>query len=579
MPRGRAACVVGVGALLATLSAAQSPDPRRLPLCGAKQRHWSEAAPQSTTEHVFGVGVDADFAKALASSRVRAAEAFGIEIRSIVRDEQSLDKVGAQAEEKSSFAILEETRVQRVLEGCSVLDSCRDGGGGSFRVLSRCSRKSREEREADDRASIARLVRCDDAKSWLKRPPGPSSEHVFGVGSSSTLAGAESLAKVRAAEVLGVEVKARTSDRQVLWSKGGASQEESEFEQVAETFVARRVEGCQVVDRCRERVEGTREAAAVLVQCFRRSQFEREVERLGLAVAPKIPKHSVVLVVPGTDRDGFITGLGELGSATLRAAVDRAMPEGAVLVRSRQWEPSELHAIAREHAATHLLRFEYTRSSDESVHVEVWLQRAENDVGVSGTTFAADVQLEPSASALLEVRGPLLPQKDALSIAGELAPKRLPARIPARIEEGTEVQFEFDVPKSGYLYIFSLAENGEITMLRPIAPAPDPRVGPGTMTFPDAQFRALAGGGITACGVASRKVSRENIKAVITSKALDLPEWSSESPILTFASKEGPSAALLLESLNKLKRVGAVIADTTTPYLIETGPSGRGACP
>ena len=575
-PRVRALVAFGLFALPPTSAWATAAD--RAPTCSARQQRWLNAAPASTLEHVFGVGTGADYTYALAQSRVRAAEAFGIEVRSVTTDRQALEQGPQGTREHSSFEMLDETRVKRVLEGCQVLESCRDSSDRTLHVLTRCSRKSHAERDAEDRAELARLPICDAARSWSSAPKPMTTELIFGVGVGRSLEAAEASAKVRAAETLGIEVRAKTSDRQVLWQRNGVTTDSSEFEQVADTFVARRLEGCQVSDQCRDLAGGIANAS-VLVQCFRRSPFERQLERMGAAIGPKLPKEARILVVPGTDRSGAITALGELGTTLLRSAADATLPVGAAFVRTPAWEPVALHEVARRVGATHLLRFEYALHGERRVQNEVWLQRAEDDLNVPGTAASSIVDLDDSALTLLEAKGPLLPQKDALSVAADLAPRRLDSKVPGRIEEGSEVEMEFTIDKPGYLYVFSMDEAGAVTMLRPVADAPDARVSPGKLRFPDVDFRRAVGAGITACGIAGRKVSRENVKAVLTSKPLELPAWSPGQPVLEFSATRGTPVSALLEALNKQKRIGAILADSTNPYLIETGSRGRGPCP
>ncbi len=572
--KGRLVLALSAVFVLAVGASAQVPRAAR---CSARQQAWFDSAPAPTLEFVYGVGSGPAYAAALAQSRVRAAEAFGIEVRSLTTDRQVLERSGEATREASSFEILEETRVKRVLEGCQVLESCTDSES-AVRVLTRCSRKSQEEREAEERAALGRLAACDASKPWSSQPRPMTAEHIFGVGWGRSLGASEAAAKVRAAETLGVEVRAKTSDRQVLWQKNGVSQESSEFEQVADTVVARRLEGCTLLDQCREGA-GAAANVATLVQCFRRSGFERSVEQMGASIAGKLPKEARLLLVPGTDSDGAITGLGELGTSVLRAAVDAGLPAGTAFVRTPAWQPAALHEVARHVGATHLLRFEYTRQGDRQVRLDVWAQRAENDVTVPGTAATATVDLDDAALSLLDAKGPLLPQKDALSLAGELAPRRLAVGMPPKLKEGAEVEFAIEPEKSGYLYVFSIDERGAVTMLRPVAAAPDARVEPGKLRFPEPAFRRAVGGGIVACGVKAQARTRENVKTVLTSKPLDLPAWGPSEPVLEFSQAGAHTTASLLESLNKLKRVGAILADATTPYLIESTGTVRGICP
>jgi hypothetical protein len=550
--------------------------PPRVEMCGTRHARWRSSAPVSNTEFVFGVGEGKTYDFALAASRVAAAEAFGIEVKSITTDRQTLAQENGATKESIAFEILAQTKVQRILEGCQVLESCRDREGEGVHVLSRCSRKSQEEREKESLAALARLPSCDAGKAWVSRPPSMTTEHVFGSGFGRSVEAAEAAARVRAAESLGVEVRSRTSDRQVLWQKDGASREESAFEELAETFVARRLEGCEVVDRCHD---ASAKGANVLLQCFRRSPFEREAERLGAAVATRVPKEARVLVIPGTDKAGFITGLGELGSSVLRAAVAKALPESASLLRTERWEPAALHEVARKHRATHLLRFEYDAARGDQAHLEAWLQRADNDSDVPGSTVVGEVALEDSAASLLEARGPLLPQKDALALGSDLAAARLATRVPPRIAEGTEVELAFTVPKPGYLYVFSISENGDVNMLHPVAEYPDARVRAGEVRVPDEDFRRATGSGILACGIRGQKSTRENVKAVLSASPLELPPYAPNAPILSFAPSGTPGVADLLTALNKARRANAILADSTTPYLIESRATGRGPCP
>ena len=69
-----------------------------------------------------------------------------------------------------------------------------------------------------------------------------------------------------------------------------------------------------------------------------------------------------------------------------------------------------------------------------------------------------------------------------------------------------------------------------------------------------------SGAPLLACGVPGRKVARENVKAVLTAKPLDLPAFDRDAPFLAFAPKGPRPVASLLEALNKARRAGAVIA-------------------
>ena len=544
--------------------------------CSARQGRWFAEAPPATVDVVYGVGAGRSYEAAVTASRVAPAAALGVQVERTSADRQSVEQIAARAREGTSPEVGSQAGVERALEGCRVLEACHDGTTSAYHVMTRCYLRSQDERARESLATVAKLPACGAERPWVARAPAVSAEHVFGVGIGSNLEAAEASARVRTAEALGIEVRSRTSDRQVLWQKGGKAGDATEFEQLADTFVARRLEGCDVVDRCRD---ARTEAASVLLQCFRRSQFEREVERLGATMVVKFPKSARILVVPGTDKEGFITGLGELGSSALRAAVDKGLPPGASLVRVHQWEPELLHEVARKAGATHLLRFEYARKGTQAVHLEAWLQRAENDLDVAGTVAVAEVELDDSAASLLDARGPLLPQKDALSVAAELSPKRLRAKLPARMREGTEVRMEFQLPATGYFYVFAVGETGDVSMLRPMAGAPDALAARGTLRFPSAEFTRIAGAPLIACGVPGRKLARENVKAVLTSKPLDLPAFNETEPFLSFDRSGTARVATLLEALNKARREGTVLADETVPYLIEASARGRGDCP
>ncbi len=410
-----------------------------------------------TEVHAFGIGAGATDEAAVARARVAVAETIGVEVRSRTRETMRLEEKQGRTVDEARFESESEVKVAKILEGCQVVDRCTAGGDEPARALVRCFRKTRDEREAASRAVIATYPVCSADHPWSRTPPSATSAFVFGVGSSPLLDAAENDARRRAAEFFGVDVRARTSDRQVLWQRGAASEEASTFEDVAESVVAKRLAGCQLVDRCRAESGGV---ASVLVRCDRASAFEREVGALASKLSARIPARARVLLVPGTNERGRITALGEAVASALRAGLGEGLAREAAVVPSAPWRGARLADVAATAGATHLVRVVHRAPNASGVPLDVWIEevaRAQGSIG--GPHLAATVGAEEPDAALGAVLGPMLESTRVLLLVDEArvgedkkptkldAPGPCAAPLRAKLADAGFEVVAFDPPK------------------------------------------------------------------------------------------------------------------------------------
>jgi len=405
---------------------------------------------------------------------------------------------------------------------------------------------------------------------------------VFGVGAAATEEAALDVALSDAAKAISVDVREEMTDTQLVWigHQGAKSAERSQdrIARAASFSVERRLDGCRRSDTCRD------EHAAVhmLVSCERReSALERELVAAARKIAAADVRVGPLLGVPGSDDKGYVTQLGQYALNVVRSALMSAKSGAYQVVAAPPWEPSELHEAARRSGATHLLRVEYLLLGRTRVRSDVYLQDAETDRRVPGSSVAFEVELDPAQLSLLTVQGPLLPQKEAQDLVNASGTYPLPLRLSKTdLREAEQVSIEVTAPRAGYLYVYDLYEDGRATLLLPNPVSRDNRVAAhASVRLPDAAWEQ-AGIKLQACPLKRQKLTREYVKAILSPVQIDLVGArvsGSGFTALAPSSSEGGLSEVLAR-IEELMQAGVPIGTAEMPYFVRASSRPAPEC-
>ncbi len=426
--------------------------------------------------------------------------------------------------------------------------------------------------------AILRTPTCKATKqTWTSTPPHADDEKIYGVGSGDSEAEALTLARRQAAESQEVRIVAESVDQQVDWSHVGSdgkdNKYESQFSATAKALVNHVLEGCQVEEQCHD----ANNKLWVLAGCFRRTALERDLVKAVDKLAKAVPENAVILLVPGTDGDGWITGLGEYAANVVRARIGDQVPASARLLRVPKWVPTDLHEVGRQQKTTHLIRIEHASAGEHRVRLTMWIQDVKTDQEIPGSSAGFEVQLAPEQLELLSLKGPLLPQKDAMELAANFGAGRVDLRLSsANLKEGENVEIKFKLDKDGYVYLFDLYEDGQAVMMVPSPDSPDNHFTAGEHVIPDENWKKK-GDVLKACPIPGHQVTRENVKIIVSPTPLALIDQAAAShDMKTFSIGPSGDLSALVKKLNGLKSQGATFSDTTAPYFVQAVPDAKG---
>ncbi len=430
-------------------------------------------------------------------------------------------------------------------------------------------------------ADVLNAPPCQPAKhGWRDKAPHMDEEKIYGVGAGASEDEAVGHARRRAAETLRVQVVAQSTNHLVDWSKsaGGAKTggTEKEFSSTTTALIDQDLEGCRIDEECRDPADKLN----VLVSCFRHPELDRELRHAAEKLAAEVPDGAVVLLVPGNNEDGWITGLGEYAAAVVRGPLATAMEKrSAKLVRVEKWVPVDLHEVARANKVTHLFRIEHHSGGRQRVRFNLSLLDAKDDVTLPGSgTF--EVKIAPFQLELLELKGPLLPQKDAMGLAQNLGAARAKLALSQNdLREGDHVEIVFTLDGEGWVYLFQMEEDGTATLMIPSPDSPDNRFSAGEHRIPDDKWKA-AGDALVACPLPGHALTRENLKLIVATQPLPLVEPGAVvKDMKTFSVGPQGDLGVLVKKLNQLKAAGAQFSDATMPYTIVAVPNAKSGCP
>jgi hypothetical protein len=431
-------------------------------------------------------------------------------------------------------------------------------------------------------AEVMNAPVCQPAKHrWRDKPPHMDEEKIYGTGVGASEDEAVGHARRRAAETLRVQVVAQSTNHLVDWSKSKDGQKlaggtEKEFSSTTTALIDQDLEGCRIDDECRD----PENKLSVLVSCFRHPELDRELRRAAEKMAAEVPDGAIVLLVPGNNEDGWITGLGEYAAAVVRGPLATAMEKrSAKLVRVEKWVPVDLHEVARANKVTHLLRIEHHSAGRQRVRFNLSLLDARDDVTLPGSsTF--EVRIAPFQLELLELKGPLLPQKDAMGLAANLGAARAKLSLSQNdLKEGDHVEIVFTLDRDGWVYLFQMEEDGTATLMIPSPDSPDNHFSAGEHRIPDEKWKAN-GDALIACPLPGHAVTRENLKIIVATQPLPLVEPGvAKNDMKTFSVGPQGDLGVLVKKLNQLKAAGAQFSDATMPYTIVAMPGAKSNCP
>jgi hypothetical protein len=422
-----------------------------------------------------------------------------------------------------------------------------------------------------------------DSAAWRSAPPPADEEWIYGAGSGRSPEEAFERARSEVAASLSIQVRSETSDRQIDWQRAGAASGaqrggEQRLEVITRSLVDRQLQACERVSTC----QSPDRAVHLLARCSRQSALERQLRRAARTLSLALPSQSTLLVLPTTDENGLITGLGEYSAKLLNDILDRQMTGERRLKRLSGWSPMAFAELTRQLGVSHVVRSEFMAVGGQRQRFRLWVMDASNDQPLSGSSEGFDLELEAPHLELLDVRGPLFPQKAALDLAGAQGTS-LPAELrllSSRLKEGEEVEIEFKLPAASYVYLFDIYENGQASLVLPNPVMGENFFAPGVWhKLPDAAWKK-AGMIIKACPVPGQSLTRESIKLVATATPLDLPlDRYTLSDLALLASGPKGTLAEIVKRINTLRARGVPISTATAPYLIEATPEARSGCP
>lgn len=414
------------------------------------------------------------------------------------------------------------------------------------------------------------LPACDPKKhAWMTRLPSAESR-VFGVGSGMSAQEALDAARREAAASLSVVIKSATLDRTVAWN----DHTDQKIESVNETLVASRLVGCVPADACQQGAMFHR-----LVQCERQASAEQQIATLVPALAASLPKGARALVLPASDEDGWVTGLGEVAARVLRHGLDGAVKAPTKLQHVEAWRPLALHAMARQLKVTHVLRTELARVG-ESVRATSWWVALEQQQPVQGSTASVTFPMDADVVALSDLKGPLFPLKHTMDLAALASGT---SQIKLRMSKttlvaGETVSLSFQLPRDGYVYLFNLYEDGRAALLLPNAAVKDHFFRAGVMyEIPDIAWRQK-NIVLRACPAIGSQQNREGVKLVYSPSPIALSLEKFESPDV-YTLEGGPKGSLseLVTQLNAAQRSGVELQSASASYLVTR--KGKSICP
>ncbi len=442
------------------------------------------------------------------------------------------------------------------------LRAAKAWGGGSLNP----SASSKASTSSHEPAS------CDPARNrWVVTVPHSDEETVFGVGRGPTLDEAMERGRAEAAKSIEVLVTSTLEDTQVDWQRsgndGGHAQYEAKVKSISKSRASRRLAECRQTDTCQETVN----RVAVLVTCDRRGILEKELAGAAKKLVTDVPAKATLLLIPGTESNGWVTGFGEYTMQTVRGELSRVVPKDVGLLKLPTWTPTDLRELARKSGATEFVRLEHADAGHGRQRVSVWLQDPMTDKPTSAIA-SFDVELDQEQQELLSVRGPLLPQKGVMDLASDLGDRRVTLRLnKPTFFEGDKVEIQIDVTEPSYVYAFDLYEQGEVATLVPGPDTPDNYATPGRhFRIPDDNWKRN-GTSLVACPIRGHQRTREVIKAIASASPLDLPG--------TKLSDGGQATAeAIFGKLRELAHSGARFADASAAYEIVARPSPKSAC-
>ncbi len=330
----------------------------------------------------------------------------------------------------------------------------------------------------------------------------------------------------------------------------------NEFTTHVSSWASRTLSACETTRRCRQ--DGLVHAT---VRCDRRTPLDREVGLASPKLAAALPRDAIILVVPGTDQDGWITALGEHVAQLFLARMDNAALHGAKFAQPSRWEPAKVRDVARENNATHFLRIQHRSLGPDLVEVQASLLDVATDLAVPGSNVLLQAHLLPEQAGLMAVRGPLFPQKGVQDLAGSQHGKAELAVSQAIIAAGSEVRVKFKLQDDSYVLLLDLYEDGRIASLVPGPLAPAHKFARGIWHLGDQK--------LIACPLPGHVTTRENIKLIAASEAF----WAgivpdTEDGVVLEPGRSGTIAALVVAA-EKWRASGKPMAEVTIPYTVD----------
>ncbi len=282
--------------------------------------------------------------------------------------------------------------------------------------------------------------------------------------------------------------------------------EHNEFTTHVSSWASRTLVACETTRQCWQ--DGLVHAT---VRCDRRTPLDREVGLAAPKLAAALPRDAIILLVPGTDQDGWITALGEHVAQLFLARMDTAARHGAKFAQPSRWEPAKVRDVAREHNATHFLRIQHRSLGPDLVEVQASLLDVATDLSVPGSNVLLQAHLLPEQAGLLAVRGPLFPQKGVQDLVGSHHGKAEIAVSHALIPAGGEVSVKFKLQEDSYVLLLDLYEDGRVASMVPGPLAPARKFARGIWHLGDQK--------LIACPLPGHVTTRENIKLIAASEA------------------------------------------------------------
>jgi hypothetical protein len=418
-----------------------------------------------------------------------------------------------------------------------------------------------------------------DNQSFLQATQWLDEDWAFGAGESVTAQAAYDLAINDAMRTIEIKIRSETAVVDSETVAGGTSTRLTRSEEDVRVLVEQRRAGCSRERSCQTPDGRVR----VWARCSRNTVMEQDLRKASARLVRALPAQAAIMVLPPTDDGDHFTHLAYEAQGILQHRLQPPLlaPTQKLVVMSEGMttDPTKLW---RQYGVTHFVTGSTSSPTGRRAEFRLYLQNAATGEILPQSLSRFEVDLEPQERDKLERKGALFPQKAAMELVGMVGDRRgIELRLSAtQFREGELAEFSLRLAEPGYVYVFSVYENGKASLLLPSAPSPGNRLEAGRWyTFPDEAWKK-GGYVLKVCPIPGDKVNRERIKAFATTKPLDLPlDRYTLSGLADL--REGPKGQIaeINQRIDELQRAGAGVSTAVAAYDIVAVEALNTGCP